>query len=196
MSASRVAWWVSAAVAVVVASGLLVFGPPVPVVKANASEVEAIEARCLSDGVLPDRSCTPGAVDPLVTPESVPVTVCAAGWVADAQRFGFLPESVTWRQIREYGYQDTAAVHYVPDRVIPVELGGAPSSVANVWPQSALAAQDKAEVVQTALRALCQGRTGLREAQEAFRWDWTSALARLGLMTGPAVRSPGVEGDQ
>lgn len=55
---------------------------------------------------------------------------------------------------------------YVIDRLIPVELGGHPTHVSNLWPQLAERARRTDNLERFLLRKVCAGQMSLRAAQE------------------------------
>ena len=86
------------------------------------------------DQVLPDRQCTPGAIDPTVTQADLAQTICRKGGYTSTVR---PPESVTEPVKRELlrSYDLTGSLsQYELDHLIPLELGGA-SDVRNLWPE-------------------------------------------------------------
>jgi hypothetical protein len=70
---------------------------------------------------------------------------------------------------------------YELDHLIPLELGGAPATVANLWPepwQGTLGARAKDVVENTLHRRVCAGAMSLASGQRAIATDWrTAALA-------------------
>ncbi len=132
--------------------------------------------------VLPDRTCTPGAVDPAVTQVTIQRTICTRGYTATVRP----PESDTGRykheSLAEYGMTYRPTIEY--DHLVPLELGGA-NSVSNLWPEpnrvSAAGVNNPKDTVENALRdAVCGGRISLSAAQQAIATNWTTAVATLG----------------
>jgi len=87
--------------------------------------------------VLPNAARTPGAVNPSVSQANIDQTICASGWTATVRP----PASFTTRLKKEqlasgYTYQgDTATRDYEEDHLISLEIGGAPTAEANLWPE-------------------------------------------------------------
>jgi hypothetical protein len=132
--------------------------------------------------VLPDRTCTPGAVDPAVTQATIQRTICVRGYTATVRP----PESDTGRykheSLAEYGMTYRPTIEY--DHLVPLELGGA-NSVSNLWPEPntarAAGVNNPKDTVENALRdAVCGGRISLSAAQQAIATNWTTAAATLG----------------
>jgi len=87
--------------------------------------------------VLPNSARTPGAVNPAVSQANIGRTICVSGWTATIRP----PSSFTTRlkvaQLTSgYTYKgDTSSRDYEEDHLISLELGGAPSAEANLWPE-------------------------------------------------------------
>jgi hypothetical protein len=127
----------------------------------------------------PDPACTPGAVDPAVTEDNLDQTICAAGYTARVRP----PVSVTSRikaeRYRAYGLPSGTPSEL--DHLVSLELGGAPSAVANLWPEPGAIPNPKDSVENQLHRAVCSHRVTLAAAQQAITADWTTALGHLGL---------------
>ena len=127
--------------------------------------------------VLPNRARTPGAVNPSVTQNNIAQTICTSGWTSTIRP----PSSLTTRLKQEqlasgYTYQgDTTTGDYEEDHLISLELGGAPSAEANLWPEpynSPEGARVK-DVVENKLHALvCEHAIALATAQRAIATNW------------------------
>ena len=82
----------------------------------------------LDNGVLPDATCTPGAIDPRVTQDNIGSTICVPGYTKTVRP----PVSVTEPQKLEgmtaYGFNDSPS-NYEFDHLIPLEIGGAPDDI-------------------------------------------------------------------
>jgi hypothetical protein len=135
---------------------------------------------------LPDPACTPGALNPDVTPSTLRRTICAAGYSARVRP----PRAVTDREKRlsavAYGYTGPFATAEL-DHLVPLAVGGDPNDARNLWlepnedPQARRNANGKDDVEDALHHAVCAGRVGLADAQRAIAANWTTALAVLGL---------------
>ena len=132
------------------------------------------------DGALPDSSCTPGATNPKVRQSDIDSTICKSGWTATIRP----PESVTepqkYKSMAQYGDTDSAS-NYEYDHLISLELGGAPDSSKNLWPEphktsNNLGSYVKDTVENSLKRQVCDGEITLKQAQHTIRTDWTKAL--------------------
>jgi hypothetical protein len=134
---------------------------------------------------LPDPACTPGAVDPHVTPSDMASTICRAGWTATVRP----PEDVTGPEkvasAAAYGYTGPfSTAEY--DHLVPLELGGDPNDPANLWvepndlPDATSTRNGKDALEATLHRLVCAGDLPLATAQRAIASDWVTAAARYG----------------
>ena len=136
-------------------------------------------------GGLPDLTCTPGAMNPDVTPSTIDTTICVGGYSGSIRPSSSFTNKVKAKQMIAYG-RDGSLADYEEDHMINLSLGGSPTSPKNLWPQArngtaGTTAGDKDAVEFKLYRAVCAGKAGLREAQKALVSDWTTALASLGL---------------
>lgn len=143
---------------------------------------------CVSRGGLPDPACTPGAIDPRVGPTTTGVTICASGYTAKVRP----PVSVTDRikrdQMAAYGLQGRPPGDYELDHLVSLELGGASSDVANLWPQPWTGegnAHQKDAVEMQLKREVCGGVVSLADAQRMIAADWLAVYRGRGLQPTP-----------
>ena len=142
--------------------------------------------RARHHGELPDRSCTPGAVDPAVTQANIGSTICRSGYTATVRP----PESQTGKfkwDVAEpaYGQHDVSGEL---DHEVPLELGGA-NDARNLWVENYrgfLNAGDKDRLENYLHDAVCSGQMRLRAAQEAIAADWVKAYCAARLAECPA----------
>lgn len=127
-----------------------------------------------------------GLNNPAVTQQNIYSTICVSGWTATVRP----PESYTENLKREQlanGYAvngDTYLGDYEEDHLVPLELGGSPASVQNLWPGEHAGSEGSyvKDGVEDALNhAVCDGRVKLVLAQQAIASNWTTAEATLGL---------------
>ena len=140
-----------------------------------------ITGRCHSadHGRLPDRHCTPGAVDPAVTQANIASTICVSGYTHTVRPAEAKTEAFKFHQAYPaYGLADGVTSEL--DHLVPLELGGA-NDAANLWPEVGTIPNPKDEVERALNRAVCDGRVGLAAAKRAVARDWETAEARLGL---------------
>jgi hypothetical protein len=130
-------------------------------------------------GQLPDRVCTPGAIDPAVTQQNIHSTICRSGYTKTVRP----PESQTERAKFDVAYRAYHVRHSATselDHLVSLELGGA-NDIANLWPEVGKLPNPKDKVENDLHRAVCDGKASLATAQQAIATDWTTAETRLGL---------------
>jgi len=150
-----------------------------------ATATPALAATCHSNGVLPDPTCQPGATNPAVTQSTIGQTICVSGWTATVRPPTSYTNPLKVQQIAEYGYRDTSTADYEEDHLIPLELGGAPRDVHNLWPEprqgaSGTTAGSKDSVENRLKSDVCAGRVTLSAARHAIATNWTTALQVTG----------------
>jgi hypothetical protein len=130
-------------------------------------------------GVLPDRTCSPGAYDPRVTQRNVERTICSAGYT---RRVRDVTQTLKDAVYREYGITHHKPRSYEIDHIVSLELGGS-NSIANLYPESyahANGARVKDALENRLHAAVCSGALSLRIAQRAIAADWLAAARRYG----------------
>jgi hypothetical protein len=156
--------------------------PAPPATPGRAAPHTNADPRCHARGtglfVLPDRRCTPGATDRRVTQANIGSTICRSGYTRTVRP----PESVTepekLRSMAAYG--DHRPPHYYEyDHLIPLELGGAPNNLRNLWPEPGGVPNPKDRLEYRLRTLVCDGSMRLARAQHMIATDWVSAYRRL-----------------
>lgn len=129
---------------------------------------------CHARGMLPDPTCTPGAVNPAVTQANIKRTICKSGWTATVRPPASYTNKLKAQQIAAYGYADADPHSYEEDHLISLELGGAPADPKNLWPEHPQAPNPKDKVENRLHRQVCAGTLSLAEAQREIATDWTT----------------------
>jgi hypothetical protein len=138
--------------------------------------------RTRDHGELPDRSCTPGAIDPAVTQANIGSTICRSGYTTKVRPPESQTEKLKWDVAEPaYGQHDVSGEL---DHEIPLELGGA-NDARNLWVENyrgLLGALAKDRLENYLHDAVCSGRMPLQTAQETIATDWVEGYcaARLG----------------
>ena len=148
--------------------------------------------------VLPDPSCTPGATNPAVTQADIDQTICRSGWTATVRPPVSYTEPLKYQQMAAYGDAGSAR-NYEEDHLIPLELGGSPTSPRNLWPQPGASPNPKDSVEGAAKHAVCGGQMTLAAAQRAIAGNWIAFGQQLGVtqpqpLTPTTQASPGQTG--
>lgn len=132
---------------------------------------------------LPDAHCSPGATNSAVTQADINSTICRHGWTKTIRP----PESVTGPEKRAmlHAYDATGASRsYELDHLISLELGGAPNSYANYWPEPNYPTREgfylnpKDRLENKLNDLVCSKKMPLPEAQHLIATDWVSAYRK------------------
>ncbi|MGB0097700.1 MAG: hypothetical protein WBP81_34835, partial [Solirubrobacteraceae bacterium] len=135
----------------------------------------------------PDRTCTPGTLNPAVTQATIDRTICVEGWTTTVRP----PESVTDQEkaASMAAYGDTGSPgDYEYDHFVPLELGGATNDPRNLWPESGASPNPKDTVENELRQKVCDGQITLVEAQREIVTNWV----RLAQPSSPAPSGPPV----
>lgn len=128
-----------------------------------------------TDGVLPDRQCSPGAVFAGVSTKQI----CTSGYTARVRNVPYAEKKLVYER---YGISHHAPRQYEVDHIISLELGGS-NDVANLYPElydGAQGAHTKDKVENALNRAVCDGRLSIRQAQTLIATDWRAGLRYVG----------------
>ena len=143
--------------------------------------------------VLPNPSRTPGALNPTVTQADIGTTICVAGWTATIRPPSSVTTALKQQQLATgYAYRgDLNTADYEEDHLVSLELGGAPDSPQNLWPEP-YNVTDGAHVkdqVENKLHTLvCSGALSLAAAQHAIATNWYLAYEQyVGVAAAPAT---------
>ena len=138
---------------------------------------------------LPDPQLTPGDSNPDVTQKTIRTTICKKNWTKRIRPPAAFTNGLKKRQIGQYGYADTEPAHYEEDHLIPLELGGAPRSAKNLWPEPLTAALSdgvsvgadvKDRLEDDLNRKVCAGAMTLAAARQEIAIDWVAAWNQAG----------------
>ena len=127
--------------------------------------------------VLPNLSRTPGATNTSVTQANIGQTICVSGWTSTIRPPSNVTTAMKIRQlVSGYSYQaDTLTADYEEDHLISLELGGSPTSEANLWPEpygSVEGARVKDQLENKLHALVCSGTLPLITAQNAIASNW------------------------
>jgi hypothetical protein len=134
-------------------------------------------------GPLPDTSCTPGALNPEVTQSTIQNTICRKGWTKTVRP----PLSFTGPLKRDLmaSYGQNGAMHgFELDHLVSLELGGAPASVRNLWPEPndhpRPGVANTKDLLENVLnQQVCSGHMTLADAQRCIAVDWVDCQRRV-----------------
>ncbi|MDE3064369.1 MAG: hypothetical protein KGJ36_01710 [Acidobacteriota bacterium] len=132
---------------------------------------------------LPNPALTPGALNPRVTQSTLHSTICVPGYSSSVRPSESYTEALKFRQL-DGGYNlngDTRARDYEEDHLIPLELGGSPTSVWNLWPEPwrvTWNAGRKDALENTLHRLVCAGVVSLASARHVVATNWIAGYQR------------------
>jgi hypothetical protein len=140
--------------------------------------------------VLPNRTRTPGALNPMVTQGNIDSTICVSGWTSTVRPSSSVTTALKKSQLASgYAYRgDLNPSNYEEDHLISLELGGSPSSPKNLWPEPYAASRGAhtKDTVENKLHALvCSRQVTLATAQQAIASNWWAAYKRYVGATKP-----------
>lgn len=148
--------------------------PTPPAASPTTTVTQAANAKCRMHGLLPDPTCTPGAVDPNVTQANIDQTICVSGYTKTVRPSVEYTDKLKIQQMAEYGFTDSISQHE-EDHLISLEIGGSPSDPHNLWPEPGNSPNPKDKVEDFLHTAVCSGRISLSDAQKRIATDWTTA---------------------
>jgi hypothetical protein len=144
----------------------------------------AIHGHCYyrDHGQLPDPRCTPGSIDPAITPAKIRSTICRKGWTRTVRP----PETATEKFKYDVAYPayGLGRPKTELDHLVPLELGGS-NDATNLWPEYPPTPNPKDKVERALNIAVCDGKVSLARAQAVIAYDWMTAEKRLGLSVAP-----------
>lgn len=119
-----------------------------------------------------DVRCTPGAVNPNVTEDTIHTTICAPGWTDTVRPPISYTAALKLQQMRDFA-EPGSPLSYKEDHLVPLSIGGAPSDPHNLFPQPTAKATEKEELENHLHQAICSGQMTLTAAQATMRHNWT-----------------------
>lgn len=151
-----------------------------------ASPGPTLSGTCHIQAGLPDRTCTPGAIDRQVTQRTIKKTICVSGYSQTVRPSTSYTNPLKLKIMQEYGFTDAPA-NYELDHLISLELGGNPTNEQNLWPESYTqipGAREKDRVENYLHDQVCNGTITLEEAQKEISTDWINVYNRIILKHG------------
>ena len=122
-------------------------------------------------------AATVGALNPAVTQATIMTTICVAGWTKTVRPPVSFTSKLKRQQMKALGLIGSPSL-YEEDHLISLELGGAPTDPANMWPQPWAGewnAHKKDRLENLLHKRVCEGSMTLDDAQAALSTDWTAA---------------------
>lgn len=116
----------------------------------------------------------PGAVNPDVTQANINETICVAGWTKTVRPPPSYTNSLKLQQIAEFHLQG-GPHDYEEDHLIPLGVGGSPTSPENLWPEPWARAHEKDRLEDLIRQLVCSGQISLAEGQHEFSSNWVAS---------------------
>jgi len=126
------------------------------------------------NNILPDPKCTPGTIDPAVTQANIDSTICVSGYTKTVRPSTSVTNPIKLERMQAYGFNDSPR-NYELDHLIPLELGGAPEDVKNLWPEPYYTnpnSYDKDGFENYLHNQVCSGAMDLQTAQNEIATNW------------------------
>jgi hypothetical protein len=133
-----------------------------------------IPTGCKSSDDLPDRKCTPGAINGNVTQDNINDTICFPGFAKKIRPPTSYTTPLEIKLMKSYGFTGDRK-DFELDHLISLQLGGSPKDVKNLWPEPYLTefnAHTKDRFENYLHKQICNGSMSLSEAQEQIATDW------------------------
>lgn len=132
---------------------------------------------------LPNTKLTPGSTNPAVTQATIRSTICVLGWTATVRPPASYTNQLKYSQLHS-GYNlngDLNMKHYEEDHIVPLEVGGSPSSSLNLFPQPRyikIGAYLKDQLENRMHQLVCSGQISLKSAQLVFLTNWEKGYTK------------------
>ena len=132
---------------------------------------------------LPNKLLTPGAINPVVTQANIHSNICVSGWTRTVRPPVTYTNQLKYSQLHS-GYNldgDMSLKDYEEDHQVPLEIGGSPASVQNLWPEPRnirLGAALKDQLENRMHDLVCSGQVTLKTAQSVFMINWESGYKK------------------
>ena len=132
---------------------------------------------------LPNRQLTPGAINPAVTQSNIRSTICVSGWTATVRPPVSYTNQLKYDQLHS-GYNldgDLNMKDYEEDHIVPLEVGGNPSSTLNLFPEPRkikFSSYLKDQLENRMHQLVCSGQITLKAAQAVFLTNWEKGYSQ------------------
>ena len=110
-----------------------------------------------------------------MTSTNIDSTICVSGYTKMVRPPVSYTEPLKFKLMNAYGFTDSAS-NYELDHLIPLEIGGSPDSVKNLWPESHHtnpSSFDKDKFENYLHTQICSRQIDLKTAQDEIASDWT-----------------------
>lgn len=129
-----------------------------------------------ADTNLPKKELTPGEINASITQDNIQSTICVPHYTDTIRPSSSYTNRLKKVQIVMYGYASDVDMKDVEeDHLIPLSVGGHPTSSLNLWPQlwnGEYGAHKKDRLEQKVHKEVCSGKISLEEGQRKFSGNW------------------------
>ena len=128
---------------------------------------------------MPIASVTPGATNPAVTQANIGVTICVPGFTKTIRPPSSYTTKLKLQQLRSGPYKGKgSAADVEEDHLVPLTVGGHPTSPKNLFPQLWASAKIK-DLLEVRLNKLvCAKTIPLVTAQKCIATDWVACAKK------------------
>lgn len=134
----------------------------------------------------------PGQLILRVTQDNIDSTICVSGYTKTVRPSVSVTEPQKLASMRAYGFTDSPS-NYEFDHLIPLEIGGAPDDLRNLWPESHLTtpdSYDKDSLENYLHKQVCSGAMDLQTAQNEIATNWVKYWSDIHQNTGSSNFEP------
>lgn len=136
---------------------------------------------CKIVNAIEDKECTPGAIDPRVNQDNLSQTICMSGYTKTVRPPVSFTNRIKQERMAAYGFFDNPS-NYELDHLVPLELGGCPDCISNLWPEPAYPTPGyhQKDIVENYLnKQVCSGKIPLQVAQDEIVSDWVNIFYQI-----------------
>lgn len=146
------------------------YKPSIPEEVKGASTRSSSKIQPSAEGVLPNKTLTPGDVLASTKEE-----ICVPGYASNTRNVSTALKKQVYQSYNIPYPQPTGAIEV--DHLISLQLGGS-NDIKNLWPEKASTVpgfREKDKVENYLHKQLCSGKKSLKEVQQVIANDWTVA---------------------
>jgi hypothetical protein len=129
-----------------------------------------------------------------VTQANIASTICRRGYTTTVRPPLGVTDPIKRERMAAYGLTGSRSQSTtVLDHLVPLQLGGAPQDVANLWPEPSTGSANShmKDAVESYLNAeVCGGRMQLADAQHQIASDWLGVYKSRGLAPAQGPENP------
>lgn len=116
----------------------------------------------------------PGEINPAVTQANINETICVQGWTKTIRPSSSYTHTVKLQQIVQFHLPGSSS-DYEEDHLVPLSVGGDPTSLRNLWPAPLIGpgnAHQKDQLELLIHRLVCSEQLSLEQGQQELLRNW------------------------